>query len=128
MATAADSLALAAQARRSYVERLLSGVPSVVFITVKLAAVIVAGFMSSLKVAVMLELLGTPAAPAASTVSTTVGRVVSASAAVVKVHTKLLASAKPAAFCAAVVTVAVHSVLAGSAELGVNVAVWVAAS
>jgi hypothetical protein len=30
MATAADSLALAAQARRSYVERLLSGVPSVV--------------------------------------------------------------------------------------------------
>jgi hypothetical protein len=30
MATAADSLALAAQARRSYVERLLNGVPSVV--------------------------------------------------------------------------------------------------
>ncbi len=30
MATAADSLALAAQARRSYVERLLSGVPTVV--------------------------------------------------------------------------------------------------
>ncbi|HET7792961.1 MAG TPA: DUF1631 family protein [Rhizobacter sp.] len=30
MATAADSLALAAQARRSYVERLLSGIPSVV--------------------------------------------------------------------------------------------------
>ena len=30
MATAADALALAAQARRSYVERLLSGVPSVV--------------------------------------------------------------------------------------------------
>ena len=106
----------------------MTGVPSVLFVTVKLLPLIVAAAMSSLKVALIFVLFGTFSAPAAGTVSTTVGRVVSPSAAVTKLHTKLLASAMPVVSCAAVVTVATHSVLGGSATLGVRVATRVVAS
>ena len=57
-------------------------------------------------------------APFAGTVETTVG-----GAAVVRVHTKLAASAAPAAFLAPVVIVAVYKVLVARTTVGVNVAV-----
>ena len=68
------------------------------------------------------------AAPGTGTVTTTVGRVASAVAPVMKLHTKLPANARPETSVAAVVTVATHSVLAGSAAVGVKVAVWDVAS
>ena len=97
-------------------------------VTVKLVPLIVAGAMASLKVAVTIELVDTFTAPAAGTVRMTVGRDVSASAAVMKLQTKLLVSAMAVVSCAAVVTVATHSVLGGKTTVGVSVATRVAAS
>jgi hypothetical protein len=86
-------------------------------VKVKVAALIVAGFIGSLNVADTGVLTGTPVAPIVGTVETTVG------APVVKVHTKLLASAFPSVSVAPVVIVAVYTVLAAKATTGVNVAV-----
>ena len=55
--------------------------------SVKVVAAIVAGFIASLKVALTTWLMGTPVAPLAGIVETTVGGVVSGAVAVVKVHT-----------------------------------------
>jgi hypothetical protein len=58
---------------------------------VKVAALIVAGFIASLKVAEIVVLTATAVDPLAGTVETTVG-----GGAVVNVHTKLAASGWPA--------------------------------
>jgi len=87
-------------------------------VTVNVVALIVAGFMASLKVAEMGVLTATPVAPLIGTVETTVG-----AAAVVKVQTKLAASPAPVRSFAPVVIVAVNTVLAASVVAGVNVAV-----
>ena len=102
--------------------------PSVVLVSVTLAVVSVAAFMASLKVAVMRVLLATPTAPAAGTVTVTVGRVVSSAVAapVVKLHTKAAASAMPVLSCTPVPTVATQSVLGGNGAVGVSVAICVA--
>ena len=84
-----------------------------VFVNVKLVPDIVAAFMGSLKVAVIFLFMGTFTSPGAGEVRVTVGLVASASAAVVKPHTTLLANAKPIVSFTAVVTVATHAVLAG---------------
>src|ERR1700674_4737369 len=81
-------------------------------------AVIVDPVIGALKVALIFWLRGTLVAPFAGTVEVTAGVDV-----VVKVHTKLAASAPPAAFLAPVVIVAVNNVLLASATAGVNVAV-----
>jgi hypothetical protein len=86
-------------------------------VKVKVAALIVAGFIGSLNVADTEVLTSTPVAPIIGTVETTVG------ALVVKLHTKLLASAFPDVSVAPVVIVAVYTVLAAKAAIGVNVAV-----
>src|SRR4029077_16851975 len=86
-------------------------------VTVNVAAVIVAGFMASLNAAEIVVLTATAVAPFTGTVETTVG-----GAAVVRVHTKLTASAAPAAFFAPVVIAAVYKVLFARATAGVNVA------
>ena len=87
-----------------------TAVPSVVLVTVKLVPVIVAGFMASLKVALIAVLVATPVAAAAGRVSVTVGRAVSGAAPVVKVQmwlpapggtARLPASALPARSVAA---------------------------
>ena len=87
-------------------------------VTVKVAALIVAGFMTSLNVAEIAVLTATAAAPFAGTVEMTLG-----GGAVVKVHTKLAASAAPAGSFAPVVMVAVNTVLLGRTAVGVKVAV-----
>jgi hypothetical protein len=69
--------------------------------------------MSSLKVTAICEFSAVFVAPAAGTLSATVGGVTSGAAAVVKVHTKLLRSALPDRSIAAVVIVAVRAVPAG---------------
>jgi hypothetical protein len=81
--------------------------------------------MLSLNEAEILLLVAAPTAPGAGTVIVTVGRVVSLVAAVVKLHTTLLASGMPRAFCAPVVTVAMQVVLGGRATFGTSVAVFV---
>ncbi len=86
-------------------------------VKVKLAALIVGGFIGSLNVAETTVLTGTPVAPIIGTVETTVG------APVVKLHTKLSGSAFPSVSAAPVVIVAVYIVLAAKAAIGVNVAV-----
>ena len=90
----------------------------------KLVVEIVAGFIGSLKVAVIAVLLATAVAASAGTVNVTVGRVVSGSAAVVKVHTKFVARPLPARSLAPVVTVAVNWVLSASVDgvVGVKIA------
>jgi hypothetical protein len=80
--------------------------------------VMVAAFMASLKVAVIVVLTATAVAPFAGTVETTVG-----GGAVVNVQTKLAASAAPAGSFAPVVIVAVNRVLLARTVVGVNVAV-----
>jgi hypothetical protein len=84
--------------------------------------------IASLNAAVMRVLVGTPEAALAGNVSVTVGRVTSADAAVVNVHVKGASNAIPLAFVAAVDIVAWHTALAGSADAGVSVAVWLGAS
>ena len=99
-------------------------------VTVTLVPVIVAGFMASLKVALMTVLLATPVAAAAGTVKLTVGRVASTGGAgrVAKLHVKAAPIAIPVLSCTVPAMVATQVVPAGSAALGVSVAVRVAAS
>jgi hypothetical protein len=87
-------------------------------VTVNVAALIVAGFMALLKVAEIVVLTPTPVAPLTGTVETTVG-----AAAVVKVHTKLVANPAPVGSFAPVVIVAVNKVPLARRVVGVNVAV-----
>ena len=87
-------------------------------VTVKVAPLMVAAFMTSLNVAETRVLTGTAVAPFAGTVETTVG-----GAAVVKLHTKLTASGAPVGSFAPVVMVAVNKVLLARTAVGVNVAV-----
>jgi hypothetical protein len=93
-------------------------------VNVKLLASMLLAVMSSLKVALMPVLLATPVAPFAGTFKITVGRVVSASAAVVNVLVKVLASGLLAKSVIAVLRVTVYSVLFanGVGEVGVNTA------
>ena len=73
----------------------------------KFAVVIVAGSIALLKVALTVWLIGTPVAISVGMVELTVGAVVSVDAPVVKLQTKLVASALPARSVAPVVIVAV---------------------
>jgi hypothetical protein len=85
---------------------------------VNVPALIVAGFMASLKVAEIAVFTGTAEDPLAGTVKMTVG-----GEAVVKVHTKLATSGTPVRFFAPVVIVAVNKVPVARIVTGVNVAV-----
>jgi hypothetical protein len=87
-------------------------------VIVNVAALIVAGFIPSLNVAEIVVLTDTPVAPFTGIVEMTVG-----GGAVVKVHTKLVASGAPVGSFAPVVIVAVNRVLVASVVVGVNVAV-----
>jgi hypothetical protein len=87
-------------------------------VTVKVAPLIVAGFMASLNTAEIVVFTARAVAPFAGTVETTVG-----GATVVKVHTKLAASEAPSGSFAPVVIVAVNKVLLARTADGVNVAV-----
>ena len=92
-------------------------------VKVKVAVVTVRGSIASLNTAFKLLFVRTPVALGAGTVEVTVGGVVSGVAPVVKVHTKLLASALPARSLAPVVMAAVNRVLPGSGLVGIKVAV-----
>src|ERR1700720_3525032 len=87
-------------------------------VNVNVDPLIVAGFMASLNVADTIVLVGTANAPFAGKVLTTL-----AGAPVVKVQTKLAASAVPAGSLAPVVIVAVYRVLVERMAVGVNTAV-----
>jgi len=87
-------------------------------VTVKVPALMVAAFMTSLNVSEIAVFTATAPAPFAGIVDTTLG-----GGAVVKVQTKLTASAAPEGSFAAVVIVAVNGVLLGRIAVGVNVAV-----
>lgn len=73
------------------------GVPPAVAASLTLAVVSVELFIGSVNVADTEEFSGTPIAPPAGDVVDTVGGVVSGTAAVMKFHVKLAASALPAA-------------------------------
>ena len=91
---------------------------------VKVAVVIVKGFIALLKVAAMFPPIATPVAAFAGTVvELTVGAVVSGVVPVVKLQTKAVASALPARSLAPVVIVAVYKVLTARVLDGVKVAV-----
>lgn len=96
--------------------------------TVKVAGVTVAGSMAWGNVAEITVFWHTPTAALGGPTETggTGGR--HATAAVVKVHTKLLANAFPNMSCAAVVIVAVYSVLRARGFAGVKIAVSLDAS
>jgi hypothetical protein len=87
-------------------------------VKVNVAILIVAGFMARLNVAEIVAFTDAAAAPLSGTVEMTVG-----DAAVVKVHTKLAASAAPVGSLAPVVIVAVYDVPVARMAVGVNVAV-----
>ena len=87
-------------------------------VSVKVPALMVVGFMASLKVAEIVVLTATAVAPFTGIVEATVG-----GGAVVKVHTKLAASGVPEGFLAPVVIVAVNNVLLARTAVGINVAV-----
>ena len=87
-------------------------------VKVNVAALIVAGFIASLNVAVTNVLTATAVAPLAGTFETTAG-----GAAVVKVHRELAASGAPMGSFAPVVIVAVNNVLLARTTVGVKVAV-----
>jgi hypothetical protein len=87
-------------------------------VKVNVAALIVAGFMAPLNVAEIVVLTATPVDPLTGTVEITVG-----AGAVVKVHTKLVASPAPVGSFTPVVIVAVNKVLLARMFVGVNVAV-----
>jgi hypothetical protein len=86
-------------------------------VNVNVAALIVVGFIASLNMAEIAVLTATAVAPLTGTVEITVG-----GGAVVKVHTKLAASATPVGSFAPVVIVAVYKVLVARTAVGVNVA------
>jgi hypothetical protein len=85
---------------------------------VNVAVLTVAGFMARLNVAEIVAFTDVDAAPLIGTVEMTVG-----GTAVVKVHTKLAASAAPARSLAPVVIVAVNNTPVARMAVGVNVAV-----
>ena len=87
-------------------------------VTVKVAALMVAGFIAALNVAEIGVLTATAPAKFAGIVETTVG-----GEAVVKVHTKLAARPTPAESFAPVVIVALNKVLFARTTVGVKVAV-----
>jgi len=89
---------------------------------VKLAVVMLAAFMASLKLAVIAVLIATIVAPLAGKTVLTVGAVVSGAALVVKLQVNGAASALPARSRTAVVIVAAQVVLEGSGLLGVKAA------
>jgi hypothetical protein len=92
-------------------------------INLKVAVLMVSGSIASLKVALMVWLIGTVVAPLAGTVTLTVGVIVSGVAPVVKLQPKSVASALPARSLTPVVILAVY-VVRGARELaGVKVAV-----
>src|ERR1041385_8667706 len=91
--------------------------------TLKLAVLIVAGSIASLKVALMAWLIATPVAALAGTVELTVGGVVSRAAPVVKLQLKPAASGLPARSLAPVLIVAVKVVRGARPLPGVKVAV-----
>src|SRR5207302_1555528 len=92
-------------------------------VTLKLAVVIVNGSIASLKVALMVWLIGTTVAPLAGTVALTAGAVVSGVAPVVKLQLMSVSSALPARSLAPVVIVAVYTVSGARLPAGVKVAV-----
>src|SRR5438876_7608826 len=92
-------------------------------VTLKLAVLIVNGSIASLKVALMVWLIGTAVAPSAGTVALTIGGVVSGVAPVVKLQPKSVTSALPARSLAPVVTTAVNVVRGARVLAGVKVAV-----
>src|SRR6185503_13024760 len=92
-------------------------------INLKLAVLMVKGSIASLKVALMVWLIGTAVAALAGTVALTVGAVVSSVAPVVKLQPKSVASALPARSFAPVVIRAVNVVRGAKALAGVKVAV-----
>src|SRR5207302_654838 len=92
-------------------------------VTLKLAVVIVNGSIASLKVALMVWLIGTAVAPLAGTVALTVGGVVSGVAPVVELQLKSVASALPARSLDPVLTVVVNVVSGARLPAGVKVAV-----
>lgn len=96
----------------------------VVFSSLKLAVVSVEFFIGSEKVADTGAASGLPFALIAGETDDTVGGVVSAIAAVVKLQEKAVANAFPAASFAAVVMVPVYWVLAARLDEGVNLAVF----
>jgi hypothetical protein len=100
-----------------------TAVPPEVATTVKLAVFRVAFVIASENVADTGTFSATPVTAFAGEVTDTVGGVVSRTAAVVKVELKLAASALPAASFAAVLMVAVCSVIAARGAVGVKVAV-----
>jgi hypothetical protein len=103
----------------SYVTVPASATPPAAAATVKVpGAVMVDAAIGALKVAAICWLRGTPVAPLAGTTEVTVG-----GGAVVKVNTKLAASASPVGSFAPVVIVAVYNVEPARGAAGVKVAV-----
>src|ERR1041385_533259 len=92
-------------------------------VTKKLAVLIVAGSIASLKVPLMVWLIATPVAALAGTVAITVGRFVSRAAPVVKLQAKLFSNGLPARSLAPVVIVAVKVVRGARPTVGLKVAV-----
>jgi len=92
-------------------------------VKVKVVPLIVAGSIAVLNVAETFWLMGTFVAPLTGIVAMTVGGAVLGAAPVVKLHTKLAASALPGTLFAPVVIVAVKSVFAARLAAGVKVAV-----
>ena len=90
-------------------------------VSVKLAAVSVNEFISSLKVAVILRLTNTPL-PAAGIVEVTLGGVTSGIASVVKHHAKSVVRGLPARSLMPVMIVAVYFVLGARTTAGVKMA------
>jgi hypothetical protein len=111
-----------------YVTVPATGVPSVVSVTWKVVALTDDAAIASLKAAVMRVLVGTLVAASAGSVMLTVGRVTSADAAVLNDHVNGAAREMPLVSVAAGEIVAWHTVLAGSADAGVSVAVRLAVS
>ena len=91
-------------------------------VNVNVAAVIVAGFIASSNAAVIAVLSATPVALLRGVTAVTVGGVVLAFAPVLKLHTKLLASAAPSGVVTPVVIVAVKLELMARWLVGVKVA------
>src|SRR6185503_9116695 len=92
-------------------------------INLKLAVLMVKGSIASLKVALMVWLIGTAVAALAGTVALTVGGIVSSVAPVVKLQLKSAAGALPARSLAPVVIRAVYVVRGARALAGMKVAV-----
>ena len=88
----------------------------------KLAVLRLAAVIASLKLAVMAVLMATAVPPLAGNTVLTVGGVVSAIAAVVKLELKGPARVLPAASRAAALSITVQLLLAGSALAGVKLA------